>query len=111
MKPPDNPVNSSRATGYQIILFAIAIVVAGILLLHFPQPEPLISAPLPDNLVVINATVIIPPDRVAGVYPATGVYPVAGANVSFHSFLDGKISRYELKAKTDNRVVIDSTIK
>ena len=102
MKPPSSLASSSRATVYQTILFAIAIVGTGILLLYFPEPKPLISTPLPDNLIVISATTIVPADRVAGVYPPAGVYPVSGANVSFHSLMGGKISKYELKTKTDN---------
>ncbi|MCS4538501.1 MAG: hypothetical protein HYY67_06560 [Thaumarchaeota archaeon] len=86
-----------RSNAYQILLFVVAIAGVVVLLSYFPEPRPLFPAPLPDSLVLINATIISPSDRVIRLYPAARV------NVSFHAVVGGEISEHGLQVITDTR--------
>jgi len=104
-KLPSNYINSSRLTSYQVILLAIAIIGAGILLLYFPEPKPLVSIPLPDNLIEINVTTVRASRNDVSAFPASRV------NVSIYSLsADGRISKYDLQARTDTKGIAQTKL-
>lgn len=98
MKDHNGGDSRSFSANYQIALFVIAIAGAGMLLLYYPDPKPLLSAPLPDNIIVVKLAIVSSP---AGRAPQT--YPAVRVNVTFHLLgANGRVSQYGVLARTNN---------
>jgi hypothetical protein len=97
MKDQNGVDSRSFSTNYQIALFVLAIAGAGMLLLYYPDPKPLLSAPLPDNIIVVKAAIVSNP---TGRGPQT--YPAVMVNVTFHLVsTNGRVSEYGVLARTN----------
>ncbi len=98
MKDHNGGDSRSFSANYQIALFVIAIAGAGMLLLYYPDPKPLLSAPLPDNIIVVKLAIVSNPTG-----RAPQAYPAARVNVTFHLVgANGRISENGALARTNN---------
>ena len=98
MKDQNSGDARSFSGNYQIALFVIAIAGAGMLLLYYPDPKPLLSAPLPDNIIVVKLAIVSNP---TGRAPQS--YPAVRVNVTFHLLgANGRVSERGLLARTNN---------